>query len=372
MARGDEANVQKLLKASTYKQKAKSCAMKGNEHATAQEFEKAIEKFTEAIKYDPLDHRLYGNRSFCYEKLNKYQEALDDAEKAISIDFDSRKGYYRKGKALVGLKRYREAEQSFLRLFELDESVEPELEDELVEVRVLQLQEMGFSRTQAENAFKKCSTIEDAIIEILKFSSPNSCFDSSKSSNEQLKFYSSNNNSNYSGSDDFNDDDASCDSFETSDSDSKTSLKQQQQQQAFLYEAANANKHLVDPTVYDGDEKNDEDNEDDFKLVAPPNKKSNSNKKNNNTTDNNGNKPYSDTSSSVDQNETQSSLWVGNVDPCVTEKELIDLFAPFGTLLNVRCLPEKYCAFINYKTKEEAAKAMQTLQVRYFNQLSLK
>lgn len=48
--------------------------------------------------------RLFGNRSFCYEKLLQYEKALTDAEIALSMNPKWVKGLYRKGKALVGLK----------------------------------------------------------------------------------------------------------------------------------------------------------------------------------------------------------------------------------------------------------------------------
>lgn len=70
----------------------------------------------------------------------------------------------------------------------------------------------------------------------------------------------------------------------------------------------------------------------------------------------------SSSSSSTGGQVACTSLWVGNVDSSVTEEMLIELFAPHGHLTNVRCLPEKYCAFVNYKTKEEAGRAMSALQ----------
>jgi RNA recognition motif-containing protein len=60
---------------------------------------------------------------------------------------------------------------------------------------------------------------------------------------------------------------------------------------------------------------------------------------------------------------SSTSLWIGNVDPNVTEEVLYSMFSAYGQLANVRCLPEKYCAFVNFKIKEEAFKAMQNLQV---------
>lgn len=54
--------------------KVKSLAIKGNESAKQGEFQKAIDKFTEAIRFDCTDHRLYGNRSYCFDKIGMFQE----------------------------------------------------------------------------------------------------------------------------------------------------------------------------------------------------------------------------------------------------------------------------------------------------------
>ena len=43
------------------------------------------------------------NRSHALFKLGRYQEALEDAERTISIRPDWGKGYFRKGMALQGL-----------------------------------------------------------------------------------------------------------------------------------------------------------------------------------------------------------------------------------------------------------------------------
>lgn len=56
------------------KQKIKSLAVKGNELAKQGDFVKAIEKFTEALRYDTSDKRLFSNRSYCYDKISCFQE----------------------------------------------------------------------------------------------------------------------------------------------------------------------------------------------------------------------------------------------------------------------------------------------------------
>ncbi|KAI0230588.1 hypothetical protein LSAT2_019082 [Lamellibrachia satsuma] len=57
-----------------------------------------------------------------------------------------------------------------------------------------------------------------------------------------------------------------------------------------------------------------------------------------------------------------SSLWVGNVKPEVSGDKLLAMFSKHGDVASVRCLPDKFCAFINFKTKQSAEKAMAALQ----------
>jgi len=70
-----------------------------------------------------------------------------------------------------------------------------------------------------------------------------------------------------------------------------------------------------------------------------------------------------DEKSTINDHQASTSLWIGNVDPSVTEEILSEMFSNYGQLANVRCLAEKYCAFVNFKTKEDAHKAMNNLQV---------
>ncbi|ESO11160.1 hypothetical protein HELRODRAFT_116907 [Helobdella robusta] len=57
-----------------------------------------------------------------------------------------------------------------------------------------------------------------------------------------------------------------------------------------------------------------------------------------------------------------TSLWVGNVLPEAKQENLIKLFSKYGQLQSVKCIPEKFCAFINFVNKECAGKAMECLQ----------
>jgi stress-induced-phosphoprotein 1 len=61
---------------------------KGNEAMKAGEYDSAINLYGEAIELSPDSHVLYSNRCAAYMKVEKYQEALDDAEKTIGIKAD--------------------------------------------------------------------------------------------------------------------------------------------------------------------------------------------------------------------------------------------------------------------------------------------
>ncbi|XP_068800097.1 tetratricopeptide repeat protein 31 isoform X3 [Struthio camelus] len=94
----------------------------GNEAAQNGRYTEAVQAFTEAVKLNPREYRLFGNRSYCYEKLQQYEEALRDAEVSLGLQPKWPKGFFRKGKALRGLKRYAEAVSTFEELLRLDGS----------------------------------------------------------------------------------------------------------------------------------------------------------------------------------------------------------------------------------------------------------
>ncbi len=57
-----------------------------------------------------------------------------------------------------------------------------------------------------------------------------------------------------------------------------------------------------------------------------------------------------------------NSLWLGSVPFDITEDELYGPFARFGTIDNIRLLPQKKCAFITYMNVAEAELAMREMQ----------
>ncbi|KAM7345344.1 RNA polymerase II-associated protein spaghetti [Cochliomyia hominivorax] len=69
---------------------------RGNKHVKLCEYTKAIEAYTQAIELYPDDAVYYSNRALCYLKLERYNECIEDCERAIDIDSLAVKAYYRR------------------------------------------------------------------------------------------------------------------------------------------------------------------------------------------------------------------------------------------------------------------------------------
>ncbi|XP_075948143.1 uncharacterized protein LOC142950129 [Anarhichas minor] len=218
------------------KRRGESLTVQGIQMFEQGQYIQAVDMFTEAIYCNPKDHRFYGNRSYCYWCLEQYSSALADAQRSIQLAPDWPKGYFRKGCALMGLKRFSEAEAAMERVLKLDQLCK-EASSKLLSCRVLQLTELGFEEEQSEALLEKFTTVQAVV------TSPEA---QSKSS-----------------------------------------------------------------------------------AAAPL---------------------------------VCRSLWVGNITLEVTEKDVLDVFKMVGEIESVRVLHERFCAFVNFKNANIAAKALEKLQ----------
>jgi len=90
---------------------------KGNELRGEGKYQEAIQQYVFAMNInDTFHHWIYFNRSVAYEKVEKYDEALSDINKAIEIDssdpnFRNRRGnvYFAMGDYLKAIDNYNEA-----------------------------------------------------------------------------------------------------------------------------------------------------------------------------------------------------------------------------------------------------------------------
>ncbi|OQR94941.1 heat shock protein 70 (HSP70)-interacting protein [Achlya hypogyna] len=85
----------------------------GNHAFEDKRYGEAEALYAKAILQDPHQHALYGNRSAARFHLQKYEDALQDAEVAIALDPKWAKGYFRQGHALEALGRFRRAQLAY-------------------------------------------------------------------------------------------------------------------------------------------------------------------------------------------------------------------------------------------------------------------
>lgn len=95
---------------------------KGNEYFSKGDYPTAIKHYSEAIKRNPDDAKVYSNRAACYQKLAEFKMACDDADQCIKRDPKFVKGYIRKGMALLAMKKSTEAGEAFQAALEIDEN----------------------------------------------------------------------------------------------------------------------------------------------------------------------------------------------------------------------------------------------------------
>lgn len=94
-------------------QQSQELAKVGTGFAQKGFYREAVVFFTQALKLNPRDHRLFGNRSFCHERLGQPAWALADAQVALTLRPGWPRGLFRLGKALMGLQRFEEAAAVF-------------------------------------------------------------------------------------------------------------------------------------------------------------------------------------------------------------------------------------------------------------------
>jgi len=82
------------------KQQAEELKQLGNQALTKEKnTEKAVKLYSQAVALDNSSAIFFGNRSACYYRLKKYDEAVMDAQESIFIDSSYYKGYNRLGTA---------------------------------------------------------------------------------------------------------------------------------------------------------------------------------------------------------------------------------------------------------------------------------
>ncbi|KAJ1704438.1 hypothetical protein LUZ63_004217 [Rhynchospora breviuscula] len=82
---------------------------KAKEAFVDDDFELAVDLYSQALELDPTNALLYADRAQAYIKLDSFTEAVSDATKAIQLDPSMSKAYFRKGTACMKLEEYQTA-----------------------------------------------------------------------------------------------------------------------------------------------------------------------------------------------------------------------------------------------------------------------
>lgn len=73
------------------------------------DYENAIKYYTEALELNPSNAIYYSNRSLAYLRTECYGYALADATRALEIDKNYIKGYYRRATSNMALGKFKAA-----------------------------------------------------------------------------------------------------------------------------------------------------------------------------------------------------------------------------------------------------------------------
>lgn len=98
---------------------AKAYGARGTIYSITEQCGRALGEFAKASEYDPADPIPLVNGADCLCRLERYPEALAQADKAVALEADLAEAHYWRGAALTELKRYDEAVKALDRALEL-------------------------------------------------------------------------------------------------------------------------------------------------------------------------------------------------------------------------------------------------------------
>lgn len=107
---------------------AEKAKEEGNDFFRKGQFADALRCYSEAIKRNPSEPKVYSNRAACYTKLAAFDLGLKDCETCLELDPTFVKGWIRKGKILQGMQQYSRASTAYQKALELDSNASEALE----------------------------------------------------------------------------------------------------------------------------------------------------------------------------------------------------------------------------------------------------
>merc|ERR1719507_1276197 len=94
--------------------------LKGNECFKSGDWANAVKFYTEALKRNPKDAKIFSNRAACYTKLNAFDLTIKDCDSSIALDPTFVKAYLRKANVLKAMGQSQKAMEVYTKALELD------------------------------------------------------------------------------------------------------------------------------------------------------------------------------------------------------------------------------------------------------------
>ena len=120
LRRLEEALEKKKIQEYENPELAEKAQKEGNDFFSKNEFTKAIESFNEAIKRAPRNPNYYVDRAYCYQKLNDFTKAMNDCQKALTLDSKCASALIRKGHIHFAQKELMRARECFKDALNMD------------------------------------------------------------------------------------------------------------------------------------------------------------------------------------------------------------------------------------------------------------
>jgi tetratricopeptide (TPR) repeat protein len=94
----------------------------GNQAYKNQDYNRAISYYTKAIEADPSEPNFFSNRSLCFYNLNKYEQCIQDCEKALSLNPNFVKVLKKKSQACLNILKFNEAVEAAKQVVTIERS----------------------------------------------------------------------------------------------------------------------------------------------------------------------------------------------------------------------------------------------------------
>jgi serine/threonine-protein phosphatase 5 len=149
------------------KKRADEFKVEANALFANQDYERAVEKYSEAISYDPTNPVYFSNRSICNFRLELYGQALIDATTAIELDPRFVKAYYRKASAHMALGQLKESIQDFKQVLKVnnDQTTRQKLIQCQKEYKRIEFEKAIFSEAKTLTAQDQLGDVDAIIVE---------------------------------------------------------------------------------------------------------------------------------------------------------------------------------------------------------------